>query len=320
MELPLTIVVLLPHVSSMTSLVMHIFLTLFLVRQSSSHLVTIPPPYSSTDNPWFHRWFDLYFNVWCWSFQVWHSVHWGSLCFVDWHERRRTVSAGNCLASINTNTCTTLSADARHSSSNPSHYSYLAGRFWLLWAQTCPPRTIKGIRGLSISATGIGNIRFRIAKGLEITLEPVLFVPEVSVCLISIFILGSGPQKLISHFNGDGCWLTNSSVLPSPLARCPWWETLYTLNMGSSLIEHLFIATRVPDIKTWHCCLEHVNYKSIVDMSNNGMVRGMHVNLSSAPPKCQSCILGKQTRMPVPKYKKECRLQEYWTLICTLPL
>ena len=44
MELPLTIVVLLPHVSSMTSLVMHIFLTLFLVRQSSSHLVTIPPP------------------------------------------------------------------------------------------------------------------------------------------------------------------------------------------------------------------------------------------------------------------------------------
>ena len=30
----------------------------------------------------------------------------------------------------------------------------------------------------------------------------------------------------------------------------------------------------------------------------------MHINLSSAPPKCQSCILGKQTRTPVPKVRE----------------
>jgi hypothetical protein len=78
--------------------------------------------------------------------------------------------------------------------------------------------------------------------------------------------------------------------------------------MGSLLVvEHSFIATRVPDIETWHCCLGHVNYKSIVDMSDNGMVRGMHVNLSSAPPKCQSCILGKQTTTPVPKVQERMR-------------
>ncbi|KZP19650.1 hypothetical protein FIBSPDRAFT_689982, partial [Athelia psychrophila] len=37
------------------------------------------------------------------------------------------------------------------------------------------------------------------------------------------------------------------------------------------------------------------------EMVNNHMVEGMHIDLSSEPPKCQSCILGKQTRNPVPK-------------------
>ena len=31
------------------------------------------------------------------------------------------------------------------------------------------------------------------------------------------------------------------------------------------------------------------------------MARGMHIDLSSEPAKCQHCILGKQTRNPVPK-------------------
>jgi hypothetical protein len=87
-----------------------------------------------------------------------------------------------------------------------------------------------------------------------------------------------------------------------PLGRFPQWgKQLHTLNMNSPLVKHSFIVTRVPDIETWHRHLGHVNYKSIIDMSDNGMVRGMHINLSSVPPKCESCILGKQTKTPVPK-------------------
>ena len=84
-------------------------------------------------------------------------------------------------------------------------------------------------------------------------------------------------------------------------------KCLYTLNMESPLVEHSFIATRVPDIETWHRRLGHINYRSIVDMSDNGMVKGMHVNLSSTPPKCQSSILGKQTRKAVPKKREGVR-------------
>jgi hypothetical protein len=229
---------------------------------------------------------------------------------VDWHERRRTVSAGNCLvASINTNTRTALSADAGPfilDSGATIHISPVSSDFYDLRAVA--PRTIKGIGGSSISATGVGKIRLQIGKGVEITLEPVLFVPEASVRLISVFVLGSGPQKLVSHFNGEGCWLTNSSGATVASGKMSaMGKRLYTLNMGSPLVEHSFIATRVPDIETWHRRLGHVNYKSVVDMSDNGMVRGMHVNLSSAPPKCQSCILGKQTRTPVPKVREGVR-------------
>lgn len=149
---------------------------------------------------------------------------------------------------------------------------------------------------------GIGKIRLRITKGIEITLEPALFVLEASVRLISVFVLSSGPQKLVSHFDGNGCWLMNTSGATIASGKIsPIGKHLYMLNMDSPLVKHSFIATRVPDIETWHRRLGHVNYKSIVDMSENGMVKGMHINLSSAPPKCEPCILRKQTRTPVPK-------------------
>ena len=102
---------------------------------------------------------------------------------VDWHERRRDVSADAFMASsINTNTRTALCARAGPfilDSGATIHISPDASDFFDL--KPIPPRIIKGIGGSSINATGIGKIHLRIAKGLEITLEPALFVPEASV-------------------------------------------------------------------------------------------------------------------------------------------
>jgi hypothetical protein len=107
---------------------------------------------------------------------------------INWHEKRRVVSAGDALvASMNTNARTTLSVHAGPfilDSGATIHISPDASDFFEL--RPIPPRTIRGIGGSSISATGIGKIRIRIAKGLELTLEPALFVPEASVRLISV--------------------------------------------------------------------------------------------------------------------------------------
>ena len=90
---------------------------------------------------------------------------------------------------------------------------------------------------------------------------------------------------------GMGSGLQTMLGLLLHLENCP----------GSPLVEHTFIATRVPDFETWHHHLGHIDHQSIVEMSNRNMTKGMHIDLSSAPPKCQSCILGKQTRLSVPK-------------------
>jgi hypothetical protein len=208
-------------------------------------------------------------------------------------------------SSPNTNSRTKLSVNAGPfilNSGATIHISPDSSDFYDL--KPVPPRSIKGIRGSSINATGIGKIRLCLSKGNTIILDPALYVPEVAVHLISVLVLSSGPQKLVSHFDGDGCWLTNHSGATvasgkiSPIGRC-----LYSINI-ETLVEHSFIATRVPDLETWHHRLGHVNYQLIVDMSVKDMAKSMHINLSSAPPKCQSCILRKQTRSSIPKICK----------------
>ena len=59
-----------------------------------------------------------------------------------------------------------------------------------------------------------------------------------------------------------------------------------------------------PSLEMWHCRLGHVNYATIVDMAQKGLVTGMHINLSTLPPICQHCILGKQTKKAVPKTRQ----------------
>ena len=114
---------------------------------------------------------------------------------VNWHERRRTVPTADALvASMNTSTRTSLSVHAGPfilDSGVTIHISPETSNFFDL--KPIPTRRIRGIRGSSISATGIGKIRLHIAKGIELTLEPALFIPEATVRLISVFVLGSGP-------------------------------------------------------------------------------------------------------------------------------
>jgi hypothetical protein len=98
---------------------------------------------------------------------------------MNWHERRRSVSANDALvASMNTNTHTNLSMQFGPfilDSGVTIHISPDTSDFFNL--EPISPQTIRGVGGSSINATGIGKIHLRIAKGLEITLEPALFVP-----------------------------------------------------------------------------------------------------------------------------------------------
>ncbi|KAG2111902.1 uncharacterized protein F5147DRAFT_526604, partial [Suillus discolor] len=50
--------------------------------------------------------------------------------------------------------------------------------------------------------------------------------------------------------------------------------------------------------------LGHANYRAVYDLARSGNSSGMPINLSPVPPKCDDCILGKQTRTNVPKTRQ----------------
>ena len=76
----------------------------------------------------------------------------------------------------------------------------------------------------------------------------------------------------------------------------------------------------VPNVKTWHQQLGHCNFGVIVNMAKKHTVEGMAIDLSSTPPKCDSCIRGKQMWTLVSKVregeKAKCPLEHVFVDLC----
>ena len=190
------------------------------------------------------------------------------------------------------------------------------------------PHPIAGVGGSCIYAIGIGTVEICVSAGHKLTLDDVLFAPASIVRLISVLALNRS-GNYISHFDRDSFWLTSTSG--KTILRGTIYENrrIYCLSLPKARTAHSHIDTnatttpgapsnasdgnappiglyapRTPDVETWHRRLGHCNFDAIVDMARKGAVEGLKINLSSSPPKCDACILGKQTRMPVPRVRE----------------
>ena len=103
----------------------------------------------------------------------------------------------------------------------------------------------------------------------------------------------TGPSSCLVT-DSDGCVVVHGSRQP---------DSLYYVSGVSCQLPLTNIARAVPNLQTWHRRLGHVNYKSIIDMAKNGVVTGMPIDLSTLPPLCEHCVLGKQMKMPVLKVR-----------------
>jgi transposase InsO family protein len=172
---------------------------------------------------------------------------------------------------------------------------------------------IKGLGGAAVYAIGIGTVQLHIAAGHTLTLQDVLFVPTSNVRIISILNLNeSGPYK--TYFDPKECWVMNKSNTIIARGAVSHSRRLYILTAPTLRVAHAkpknasyYSTTRVPDIETWHRRLGHCNTRTVIDMARSHSVEGMPIDLSAAPPKCDHCILGKQTRTPVPKVREGLR-------------
>ena len=192
-----------------------------------------------------------------------------------------------------------------------------------------PPRAVKGLGGTHVFAQGIGPVRLCVSQERTLTVENVLFIPNSMIRLLSVVLLNRS-GNYTSHFSPYHCWITNNTnndVVAMGLTSK--YSDLYEIipdsfppsgggnqspsafqssppipTQSNSSLPSAHYMTRMPNIETWHRRLGHCNIKTIVEMAQSRAVNGMTIDLSEIPPKCDSCILGKQTISTIPKVRE----------------
>ena len=158
-------------------------------------------------------------------------------------------------------------------------------------------RSIKGINGSNIMAIGSGDVKIHAKNGLTFTLHDVLYVPQATIRLISVGKLVRA--NLTCTFDQSGCHVfdeTKREVISSVITDTGLFHT--TLHLQK---EYANVVRAPADLQTWHRRLGHINYSSIINMVKHHMATGMPTDLSTIPPVCEHCILGKQAKQPIPK-------------------
>ena len=182
------------------------------------------------------------------------------------------------------------------------------------------PHPISGVGGAIIHAVGIGSIDIPVSASHKFTIHNALYAPASKVRLISVLTLNRSGGN-ISHFGEDSFWVTNRSGETILRGSVNETRKLYCLDpftahktasptvngvlpVSKRAVSSAFYASRMPDVETWHRRLGHCSFSTVVDMARKQAVEGMTINLSSSPPKCEACVLGKQTRSTVPKSRE----------------
>ena len=243
------------------------------------------------------------------EYEGWFALEEEPKTTIDWntHTKPSDIAAISEISPINQNNRTPISLDdlpfyvdtgaTVHISPDKSDFMTLKPTI---------ARSVKGVGGSSITAIGIGSIKLRVARGAYITLQNALYIPNATVRLISVSTLARDNQA-VAHFDENSCWITNKST-NAIIARGTLLpnKNLYSLALHSIYAEHVFAAQHAPDLETLHRSLGHANYQTLKDMVGSGMIPGMpKYLLREDPPKCEFCVLGKQTKTPVPKLREE---------------
>ena len=228
---------------------------------------------------------------------------------IDWntHTKPSDVTAISEISPVNQNNCTPISLNDLPfyvDTGATVHISPEKSDFLTLKPTTA--RSVKGVGGSSVTAISIGGIKLYVMRGAYIILQNALYIPNATVHLISVSTLAHDNQT-VAHFDESSCWITNKST-NAIIARGTLLpnKNLYSLALHSVYAKHVFAAQHAPDLETLHRRLGHTNYQMLKDMVSSGMIPGMpKYLLCEDPPKCEFCVLGKQTKTPVPKSREE---------------
>jgi len=105
-------------------------------------------------------------------------------------------------------------------------------------------------------------------------------------------------DDILSSFDSESCTLCKGPKVIAN-AKCSQ-KGLYSLTAQDIRTEHANIARAIPDLETWHKRLGHISYDAVIQMAKKQLTTGMPINMSTLPPLCEPCILGKQAKVAMP--------------------
>lgn len=148
--------------------------------------------------------------------------------------------------------------------------------------------------GATITATKKGVIQVTTDQGLEGSIQDVLYCPELTCNLLSVKRLQE--RGMVVIFNHAGVEIKRKGQL---IAKGKPINNLlgitFTIKRKSANIAEI-----KNNYKLWHERLGHISKDKFIQIQTNKLVSDfpLIVNIKPLSQICESCVLGKQTRLP----------------------
>jgi transposase InsO family protein len=141
---------------------------------------------------------------------------------------------------------------------------------------------------------GKGNVKLQV-NGLTQVITAVYYIPELKNNLLSI---GQLQQKdLTIVFKRNLCKVYHPDrglIMSSQMATNKLYPIIAEAKQACLQVEHEDITY------LWHCRYGHLNFKSLKNLQQKNMVRGLP-KIEESNHVCSDCLIGKQHRESIPK-------------------
>ena len=182
---------------------------------------------------------------------------------------------------------------------------------------TIEPKDIKAANGITLQATGRGDLKIIFPMGennqpTRITLKDVYYSPDFAFTLISV---GTIDRKGFSVNMEDGiCTVRTPKPERRTIGHIPLSNGLYRVSIatnGPSGSDLALAASGQMSINELHRKMGHINHDDLRRMVKEGTITGVDLDTSSKPELCPGCIEGKAPRRPFPKLSTSNRAKKY---------
>lgn len=167
--------------------------------------------------------------------------------------------------------------------------------------------TVVGIGNIRLAVEGKGDVEVVNGAGSPLLLTDCLLVPGLGMNLFSISAATTkGIEAVFFH---DVVHFYRNGNLEMEGQRAS--EKLYYLDVIVKIQQETSSASisRSQPLSVWHQRLGHTNHRTILDMANKEVVRGLRLDCNSTIPKlCVDCIKGKMHVSIFPKGRIEVKV------------